>query len=152
MRPVESFGNMTLRGFLNAIKSTVMRYIFIVAMSLMACTKQTEQFIVPDDTTHILQGQYTVDYKTIEQPTGTLIFAHEGSSQWANRTGQIMPDMHQYATDSLYFYQGGSTGAVRIKYKDGIPTQVGCRKVVSASHNHIAWQQDDWVITYYYFD
>ena len=36
-----------------------------------------EQFIVPDETTHILQGQYTVDYKTIEQPTGTLIFAHE---------------------------------------------------------------------------
>jgi len=129
-----------------------MRFIFIIAMSLMACTKQADSFIIPNEPTNILSGQYTVDYKTIEQPTGTLLFAHEGSSQWANRTGQMMQDIHTYASDSLYFLQGQTTGAVRIKYDNGYPTQVGCRKVVSAGHNHISWRQDDWIITYYYFE
>ena len=48
----------------------------------------------------------------------------------------MMPDMHEYTTDSLYFYQGNSTGTVRIKYQDGIPTQVGCRKVISKSQSY----------------
>lgn len=128
-----------------------MRFTIIMALTLLSCTKNSEEFQLINNDNHLLHGQYIVDYKTIEQPTGTLIFAHEGSSQWSNRDGQMMPDVHEYTTDSLYFYQGSSTGAVRIKYSNGIPTQVGCRHVVSSSNNHISWKQNDWIITYYYF-
>ena len=99
----------------------------------------------------ILEGEYEVSYKIHELADGTTrLFSANDVSE---RYGQMAEMRMTFTSDSLIFNQlmsnGWIEGSVRLKWKNGIPTQVGCREVVYASENEIHWMQNDVIIKNY---
>ena len=131
-------------------------FVVMFGMFMMSCTTE----IIPDtyesvptatSVPKILEGDYEVAYKIHEAADGsTMLFSPHDVSE---RDGAMAEMRLTFTSDSLYIAQlmsnGWSEGSVRLKWKNGIPTQVGCRKVVYATENEIHWMQNDVIIKNY---
>ena len=131
-------------------------FVFMFGMFMMSCTSDVipESYnSVPTTSSvpRILNGEYEVSYKIHELADGTTrLFSANDVSE---RFGQMAEMKMTFTSDSLVIAQlmsnGWTEGSVRVKWKNGIPTQVGCREVVYASENEIHWMQDDVIIKNY---
>lgn len=131
-------------------------FVVLFGMFMMSCTTE----IIPDtyesvptatSAPNILDGDYEVAYKIHEAVDGsTMLFTYEDSPYWEERDGQIAPMRLTFGADSLRISQlmsnGWTEGSVKLKWKNGIPTQVGCKEVVYSSENEIHWMQNDVII------
>ena len=132
-------------------------FVFVFGFFMMSCTTDVN-YQTQDSTSvgslsvpKILEGHYEVSYKIHESADGsTMLFSPHDVSE---RDGAMAEMKLEFTADSLHISQlmsnGWVEGAVKLKWKNGIPTQVGCREVVYATENEIHWMQNDVIIKNY---
>lgn len=139
-------------------------FVVLFGMFMMSCTTDmipTEEYVINDTTEsvsaptpRVLNGLYQVDYVIHEYADGSTILAtYEGSPYWEERDAQMSQTTYEFKDNKLFIGQlmdnGWMYGDVSVKWKNGMPTRVGCKYVESATENFISWMQNDVLIKHY---
>lgn len=120
------------------LKVTIIPVLILLLILFSSCSKSElpkKEFM--------LSGTYEVAEMIVETPQGTSVY-EAGTGMLPERLVFMNTKINWYVFSNGEWVDQGSVPMTVI---DGRIVKVGCRNVLSYSEDHIAWDQDDWIIT-----